>query len=120
MKTLIITICARRDSFGAYSSNCDGIIGAGDTIAECKANILEAIRLIKETLPPERRNSKSKTKKRGVHFSSKLLPRFVGKRRRATFWAIYFRLILFYSVKGKHISLVFLLNGEDELLVFEK
>ena len=62
MKTLIITICARRDSFGAYSSNCDGIFGAGDTIAEYKANILEAIRLIKETLPPERRNSKSKTK----------------------------------------------------------
>lgn len=62
MKTLIITICARRDSFGAYSSNCDGIFGAGDTIAEYKANILEATRLIKETLPPERKNSKSKTK----------------------------------------------------------
>ena len=43
-----------------------------------------------------------------------------AKIRRATFGAIYFRLILFYSVKGKHISLVFLLNGEDELLVFEK
>lgn len=56
MKTLIITICARKDSFGAYSSNCDGIFGAGDTIEECKANILEAIRLTKETLPPERKN----------------------------------------------------------------
>ena len=62
MKTLIITICAGRDSFGAYSSNCDGIFGVGDTIAEYKANILEAIRLIKETLPPERKSSKSKTK----------------------------------------------------------
>ena len=56
MKTLIITICAGRDSFGAYSSNCDGIFGVGDTIEECKANILEAIRLTKETLPPERKN----------------------------------------------------------------
>ena len=51
---LIITICASKDSFGAYSENCDGIFAAGNTVAEVKADVLEAIRLIKENLPEER------------------------------------------------------------------
>ena len=51
---LIITICASKDSFGAYSENCDGIFAAGNTVAEVKADVLEAIRLIKDNLPEER------------------------------------------------------------------
>lgn len=54
MEKIIINVCASKDSFGAYSANCDGIFGAGDTIEECKADVLEAIRLIKEELPQER------------------------------------------------------------------
>lgn len=33
MEKLIITICASKDSFGAYAENCEGIYGAGDTVA---------------------------------------------------------------------------------------
>ena len=107
MKTLIITICARRDSFGAYSSNCDGIFGVGDTIKECKANILEAIRLIKETLPAKRKNSKSKTKNAASTFLQSFCRVLSERGDVRHFGAIYFRLILFYSVKGKHISRFF-------------
>lgn len=51
---LIINICASKDSFGAYSENCEGIYAAGDTVAEAKADVLEAIRLIKKNLPEGR------------------------------------------------------------------
>lgn len=51
---LIITICASEDSFGAFSENCEGIYAAGDTVAEAKDDVLEAIRLIKKNLPEER------------------------------------------------------------------
>lgn len=54
MEKVIITICASKDSFGAYSENCEGIYAAGDTVAEVKADVEEAIRLIKANLPEER------------------------------------------------------------------
>lgn len=52
-KKLYINICASSDSFGAFAENCDGIYAAGDTVADAKADVLEAIRLIKENLPEE-------------------------------------------------------------------
>ncbi len=48
-----IIIERSKDLFDAYSENCDGIYGAGDTIEECKADILTSIRQIKEKLPIE-------------------------------------------------------------------
>lgn len=54
MGKLIINICASADHFGAYSANCDGIYAAGDTIDEVKADVNEAIRLIKANLPEDR------------------------------------------------------------------
>lgn len=54
MAKLIINICASADHFGAYSANCDGIYAAGDTIDEVKADVNEAIRLIKANLPEDR------------------------------------------------------------------
>lgn len=51
---LIITICVSKDSYGAFSNNCEGIYAAGDTIDETKADVLNAIRLIQENLPEER------------------------------------------------------------------
>lgn len=51
---LVISICAGKDGFGAYSENCEGIYAAGDTVAETKNDAIEAIRLIKSSLPPER------------------------------------------------------------------
>lgn len=54
MEKLKIKICASSDSFGAYSENCDGIYAAGDTVEEVKADVLEAIRLIKKNLPEDR------------------------------------------------------------------
>lgn len=54
MEKVIITICASKDSFGAYSENCEGIYAAGDTVADVKADVEEAIRLIKANLPEDR------------------------------------------------------------------
>lgn len=54
MKKLQIVICASKDSFGAYAENCEGIYAAGDTAEEAKADVEEAIRLIKKNLPEER------------------------------------------------------------------
>ncbi len=51
MEKIIMKICASEDSFGAYSENCDGIWAAGDTVEACKADVEEAIRLIKKNLP---------------------------------------------------------------------
>ena len=50
---LIISIGASSDHFGAYSDNCEGIYAAGDNVAAVKDDVLEAIRLIKETTPYE-------------------------------------------------------------------
>lgn len=48
-----MNICASSDSFGAYSENCDGIYAAGNTIEECKKDVVTAIELIKKKLPEE-------------------------------------------------------------------
>lgn len=52
-KKLIIRICASKDSFGAYSENCDGIYAAGDTIAATKKDAVDAICIFKEENPKE-------------------------------------------------------------------
>ena len=46
MEKLIIQIGASSDHFGGFAVNCDGINGAGNTIEECKANILEGLQLM--------------------------------------------------------------------------
>lgn len=51
MKKIIIVIERSADLFDAYSDNCDGIYGAGDTLEACKADIETSIRQIKEKLP---------------------------------------------------------------------
>lgn len=50
-KNLIINVCASGDSFGAYAENCVGIYAAGDSVAEVKKNVLESIRIFKESNP---------------------------------------------------------------------
>lgn len=46
MEKLIIQIGASSDHFGGFAINVDGISGAGNTIEECKANILEGLKLM--------------------------------------------------------------------------
>lgn len=53
MEKIIIVIERSADLFDAYSDNCDGIYGAGDTLEACKADIETSIRQIKEKLPIE-------------------------------------------------------------------
>ncbi len=50
-KKLIINISASGDSFGGFAENCDGIYAAGETVAEVKRDVLEAIRIYKEITP---------------------------------------------------------------------
>lgn len=50
MEKLIINIVASKDHFGAYAENASSIYAAGDSVAEVKQDVLEAIRLIKENL----------------------------------------------------------------------
>ena len=54
MKKIIIVIERSADLFDAYSDNCDGIYGAGNSIEECKKDIEMSIAQIKEKLPMER------------------------------------------------------------------
>jgi len=54
MEKLIMTISASKDSFGAYSENCDGIWAAGNTIEACKSDVLKAIEAFKNNLPEDR------------------------------------------------------------------
>jgi predicted RNase H-like HicB family nuclease len=49
MEKLIIQIGASSDHFGAFALNCDGIYGAGDTIEECKQNLLKGLKLFIST-----------------------------------------------------------------------
>ena len=56
METIIITVGASSDHFGAYAENCPGIYGAGDTAEEAKENALKGLELFvnsreKENLP---------------------------------------------------------------------
>ena len=46
MEKLIIQIEASSDFFDGFALNVDGICGAGNTIEECKANILEGLKLV--------------------------------------------------------------------------
>ena len=54
MKKIIIVIERSADLFDAYSDNCDGIYGAGNSIEECKKDIELSIAQIKDKLPMER------------------------------------------------------------------
>lgn len=49
MEKLIINIGASKDHYGAFAENCDGVYAAGDTIEEVKTDLLESIRLLKES-----------------------------------------------------------------------
>ena len=53
MEKIIITVGASSDHFGAYSENCDGIYGAGDTPEAAKENALEGLRLLIKYNKPE-------------------------------------------------------------------
>jgi Helix-turn-helix. len=46
MEKIIINIGASSNHFGAFSENCPGIYGAGDTVQEAKENVLEGLRLL--------------------------------------------------------------------------
>lgn len=54
MKKLIVNICASSDSFGAYATEYEGIYGAGDTVEECRRDLLRSIDEIRSNLPEER------------------------------------------------------------------
>ncbi|MCL2098380.1 MAG: hypothetical protein FWH23_06445 [Bacteroidales bacterium] len=45
MKTIIITVGASSDYFGAYAENCEGIYGAGETAEAAKADALKGLEL---------------------------------------------------------------------------
>jgi len=46
MEKLIIQIGASSDHFGGFAVNVDGISGGGNTLEECKANVLEGLKLM--------------------------------------------------------------------------
>lgn len=46
MEKLIIQIEASKDFFDGFAVNVDGISGGGNTIEECKENILEGLKLM--------------------------------------------------------------------------
>ena len=58
---LIMHICASKDGYGAVSENCEGIYAAGDDIKATKADVYEAIRLIKKNLPEEKKEPARRT-----------------------------------------------------------
>jgi predicted RNase H-like HicB family nuclease len=45
MEKIIITVGASSDHFGAYSENCEGVYGAGNTAEEAKADALKGLEL---------------------------------------------------------------------------
>ena len=55
METIIITVGASSNHFGAYAENCDGIYGAGDSPEEAKKDVLKGLELFlkynKDNLP---------------------------------------------------------------------
>lgn len=53
MEKLIIQIGASSDYFGGFAENCNGVYGAGKNVPECKENVLEGLRLLKESRPEE-------------------------------------------------------------------
>jgi Helix-turn-helix. len=48
LSAIIIQIGASADHFGAFSTNCPGIYGAGKTVKEAKDNVLEGLKLFIE------------------------------------------------------------------------
>ena len=46
MEKLIIQIGASSNHFGGFAVNVDGVYGAGNTVEECKTNILEGLQLL--------------------------------------------------------------------------
>ena len=50
---IVMLISASADSFGACSENCLGIWASGDTVEACKADVVQAIELIKKNMPRE-------------------------------------------------------------------
>lgn len=52
MKTLKIIIEKSADYFDAFAENCEGIYGAGTTVAEAKNNALEGLRLLVKNTDP--------------------------------------------------------------------
>ncbi|MBP3420476.1 MAG: hypothetical protein J6K74_07805 [Marinifilaceae bacterium] len=53
MEKLIIKVCASKDSFGAYSENCDVIFAAGDSLDACKKDVFNAIEALKASWKEE-------------------------------------------------------------------
>lgn len=51
MEKLIIQIGASSNFFDGFAVNCEGVYGGGETLDACKANILEGLRLLKESRP---------------------------------------------------------------------
>lgn len=49
MKKIIITIGASTDHFGAFSENCPGIYGAGNSAEEAKKDVLKGLELFINT-----------------------------------------------------------------------
>lgn len=43
MKKIKIIIERSGDSYGAYAENIEGVVGAGDTVQECKQSVLDCI-----------------------------------------------------------------------------
>lgn len=54
MKQITIIIEKTSDFYDAYSENCDGIYGAGDTLEAVKADVIDAIEKLKRNLPEDR------------------------------------------------------------------
>jgi len=46
MEKLVIEIGASSNHFGGFAVNVDGVYGAGNTLDECKTDILEGLRLL--------------------------------------------------------------------------
>ena len=54
MKKIEVIIERSKDLFTAYSNNCEGIYGAGNTIEEVKEDVCTSIEQIKREIPEER------------------------------------------------------------------
>lgn len=54
MKRIEVIIERSKDLFTAYSNNCEGIYGAGNTIEEAKEDVRTSIEQIKKEIPEGR------------------------------------------------------------------
>lgn len=53
MEKITFIIERSKDLFDAYSEQCEGVYGAGESIEACRKDVEESIRLIKQELPRE-------------------------------------------------------------------